>query len=396
MSFALDLTYPASFRGAEFFFQGASVHGGRKTVIHDYPNKDFRKVEDLGNSPRRFDIRGIITGFFYADAKKALETALTTPGIGVLVHPFLGNISAACTGFTVNERLQKINIADYSMQFAETNDGITPQANDNSNTIIANLYQELYDFIKNDLNGQYIAKFARNIAAAGQKLSDLSDTLNLIGTTVSSLDLNNTEFRNTNSNFADNVFKIAGPDGNIGGNVSDLISTFDGLSADGQTRFTASAGLVDFGTIDRFVTFPSEKSEARTSNAKFINGAVNALSFMNMVDSAKDIDYLDSEELDETADLVSATYEGLLSSSTADFSNELLDKLAAIRTESRKFFEQERLVVNKVLEVTTNEVPVSILSYQYTGSTDDYDALLGLNNNFNPAFIEGIVKVLES
>ena len=396
MSFLLDRTYPPSFRGAEFIYQSGEINAGRKTVIHEYPNKTFRKIEDLGKNLRTFSITGVITGFFYEDSKKALEDALNIKGIGVLVHPFLGNINVVCVGFTVSESVRRVGIATYNLNFAEAEEGIAPRSEDNNISKIANLYKDLYDFIKNDLNGQYIAEFARNILFAGQKLSDISDTLDLIGQTVSSLSLNNTDFLNTNNNFSKDVFKIASPSGDIGGNISDLISKFDGLSSDGQTRYDASLQLVGFGSGDQFTTFNSSQSIQRVNNTKLINATVDSLAFANLVDSVKDITYIDTDDLDQTAGKVSDTYESIINSDYNKFSNGLLDKLAELMTQSRMFFEQERLTVNKVVEVKTHQIPVAVLSYQYTGSTVDYDILLTLNNNFNPAVIEGDIKVLES
>ena len=56
----LNQTQAASFKGAKFLLKDDRTEGGRKTVTHEYPNRDTREVEDLGKLQKRFSITGII------------------------------------------------------------------------------------------------------------------------------------------------------------------------------------------------------------------------------------------------------------------------------------------------------------------------------------------------
>jgi prophage DNA circulation protein len=67
-----------------------------------------------------------------------------------------------------------------------------------------------------------------------------------------------------------------------------------------------------------------------------------------------------------------------------------------MRNEVRIFFEQERLIVNKILEVETNTIPATVLAFQYYGDTSTYDEILSLNQIFNPAKVSGTVKIVEA
>lgn len=396
MSLLFDMLYPASFKRAPFFYVSGDINAGRKTVVHEYPNKNFRFVEDLGKNLRTFSIRAIITGFFYITNKKTLEDALNDEGIGILKHPFLGNINCVCTGYTVSEDLIGLGTANFTLNFVETKKSRFPDASNDNISKIADLYRKLYAFIKDDLNGQYIAQFARNISFAAQKLEDLSDTLNLIANSTKSLNTSSTEFQTQSNNFNSNAFKIASPDGDIGGNTSDLISSFDGLSDDGQTRFDASSKLFGFGEGDEFIDLPTTQIRQRNDNQKFINGTINALAFANQIDAAKDIDYANEQDLNDTAQVLDKNYDDLLNSESNKFSNQLLSDLNELRNQIRIFFEQERLIVNKIVEVKTKTIPATVLTYQYSGDTDDYDQILSLNQIFNPAVVEGNIKILEA
>jgi len=395
MSFLQDRLYPASFKGAGFIYINGDVNAGRKTVVHEYPNKDFRFVEDLGKNLRTFSIRAIIQGFFYETSKKALEDALNDEGIGILVHPFLGNINCVCTGYTVSEDLTSTGIANFTLNFLEAETSRYPDASTNNISKIADLYRKLYDFIKDDLNGQYIAQFARNIAFSAQKLRSLTDTLNLISNTTKSLNVSSTEFRTQSNNFYNNAFKITSHNGDIGGNLSDFVSSFDDLSTDGQTRFDASSQLFGFGGDDEFIDLPTTQIQQRNDNQKYINGAINALAFANQIDSAKDIDYANEQDLNDTAQILDNNYDYLLNSESDKFSNQLLSDINELRNQIRIFFEKKRLVINKIVEISTKPIPATVLTYQYYGNVDDYEQIINLNGIFNPAVVDNVVKILE-
>jgi len=398
MSFLLDRLYPASFNGADFFFQNIETTGGKKTVAHEYPNKDFRWVEELGLNQRTFTIDAIITGFFYEDNKKNLENALNKPGIGIFVHPTLGIIPCICTGWTLSEADKDLGIARYSITLLETKDSQYPEVDPNNISKIADLYRELYDFIRDELNGEYLARFARNILYGAQKLKDILDTLNLITKTLESFGKGDASsaYKRQALLFNRNVYKIAGQDGNIGGNTTTLVSLFDGLANNAQDRYDASNSLFGFGKDDTFLAIPSESLIERNINLKLLNGSINTLAFTNLIDSAKDIDYENEDHLNIVANEIDVKYDELVNSSANYLSNGVRDKIDEIKTQSRIFFDQKRLVVNKVITVETKEMPITVLVYQYYGNVDDYEQIITLNQSFNPSRISGEVKILEN
>ena len=55
----------ASFRGVEFGVTKASDDVGRRTVRHDYPQRDDPYVEDLGRAPRVISLTGFVLGEDY-------------------------------------------------------------------------------------------------------------------------------------------------------------------------------------------------------------------------------------------------------------------------------------------------------------------------------------------
>ena len=87
----------ASFNGVSFEVTASNITFGRRTVTHEYPQRDEPYTEDLGRSARTFDVTGFLVGETYiAQTKrllKVLEESSQDNKPGKLVHPWLGTLN---------------------------------------------------------------------------------------------------------------------------------------------------------------------------------------------------------------------------------------------------------------------------------------------------------------
>lgn len=394
MSFLLDRLYPASYKGASFYYVSDSRSEGRRIVVHDYPGQTD-DTEDLGYKNREFTIQAEIHGFFYEDDKKKLELALNSEGAGILFHPFLGSIRCVCMGFTITETTAKVGSAVYTINFKEVTGEIYPTPSTDVTSFLANLYGKFYDFIKDYLNGEYIANFLKNIEAMAEKLRQLTDFANgIVGAMEGGDNLDKESYFKNSKFMSANSIKVASADGDIGGNISDLLSSFDIVSTDGQIRFDSSNQLFGFGEDDTFLDANTTQNNQNIGNKKLVNGAINTLALVNMYDSAKNIEFTDQEQLDDVVKALENNYNNLIDSDRVFLKENLLDELNDMRVQSNKFFNQIRLQLPRIVEITTNPIPLAVLVYQYYGNTDNYDIILDLNNIYNPSVVSGTIKML--
>lgn len=82
----------ASYRGVPFDVEGDSGTFGRRTQVHEYPQRDKPFAEDLGRATRQFDITAFVIGDDYLQRRDALLAALEAEGPGALVHPWYGEL----------------------------------------------------------------------------------------------------------------------------------------------------------------------------------------------------------------------------------------------------------------------------------------------------------------
>ncbi|MFT4118685.1 DNA circularization protein [Bradyrhizobium sp.] len=121
-----DNLRPASFRGVAFHVESHEAQGGRRAVTHEFPGRNKPYTEDMGRHAQTFTIDAYVIGDDYFDARDALITACDGDGEADLVHPYLGTISAVCSGWTLRETKTDGRMARFSLTFVEAGESQFP------------------------------------------------------------------------------------------------------------------------------------------------------------------------------------------------------------------------------------------------------------------------------
>jgi len=133
-----DRILPASFRGVPFAVESAEGQGGRRTVVHEFPQRDDGFAEDLGKVQGRFSLTAFVVGDDYFDQRDALEAALNKPGPGTLVHPYRGTVEVQVAGpFRVQETAKDGRVAKYTIEFVQAGEVKQPAASVDTQTQVA-------------------------------------------------------------------------------------------------------------------------------------------------------------------------------------------------------------------------------------------------------------------
>jgi len=123
-----DNLLPASFRGVPFFVEQGDRTAGRRTQVHEYPQRDDPYVEDLGRAKREFSLTVFVVGADYIAAADRLLEACEAAGSGTLSHPWLGNMEVtllAPARASYNKALGQVTI---ELSFVEAGKLVFPAA----------------------------------------------------------------------------------------------------------------------------------------------------------------------------------------------------------------------------------------------------------------------------
>lgn len=120
---------PASWRGVPFEVDTADMGVGRRTVLHQYPQRDMPWAEDLGRAARDPSFEAFVCGIDYVDKAKKLLDALEEGGSGTLIHPWFGTLKVSVKEDGARVSFNKeLGYARFTLSFVESGDLSFPVA----------------------------------------------------------------------------------------------------------------------------------------------------------------------------------------------------------------------------------------------------------------------------
>ena len=164
---------PASFRGVSFWVESSDLSVGRRTVTHQYPQRDEPFTEDLGRAAREYRFSAFVLGEDYIEQAKKLREALEKPGAATLVHPEFGEIQVVAQPGASMSFSQSMRRANFSLAFVEAGlnafpspEGASQQASraaaDQVSEAAADSFEDsltlddIEDFVQDALNGDLL------------------------------------------------------------------------------------------------------------------------------------------------------------------------------------------------------------------------------------------------
>ncbi len=109
----------ASFRGVPFHVSSVELEAGRRTVVHEYPQRDKPYVEDIGRATRKVSFTAFLVGDDYITQAQAFIAAVEKKGPGTLVHPHLGEMRATVTAVSTIKFDTKQRVAEVKLVATE-------------------------------------------------------------------------------------------------------------------------------------------------------------------------------------------------------------------------------------------------------------------------------------
>ena len=173
----------ASFKGVAFsVFNESSAEVGRKIILHEYANSSERFVEDQGQIPDKFTVRGFVHGPDYKSRANRLEKALNEKGPGILSLPNSGIREVYAGAYTKDADQKRVGEVNFTMAFYAGKPAPGPsvsqigiedlyQTSDQARVVLEEVFSDIYPVPNTSSNA---------IAAIG----DLNNIISAIAETV--------------------------------------------------------------------------------------------------------------------------------------------------------------------------------------------------------------------
>ena len=397
----------ASFRGAAFLIGDVSTEGGRKQVVHEFPNSNRREIDDLGLLNKIYDISALVTS---SDARDTLIRALDKQGRGELVHPMFGTVSVSSQPYIISESTRDLGVIRFQMSFLRSEEQLFPVASSAQQKAIGDKSAGILSSVNDEVASTFKVKGITNFDSAKAKLLAVADVLTgqSISTAVDqgAISLFSKAVAIYTGGLNSSIFDPK----TLALTFTSMFTEFGLLSQDAQTMLNLTIGLIDFGDNDNLVPATTQARTQRENNRQLVNSATRFNAMAQSYDHAVNIGFQPSDiveatgslanagfqtadDLEKTEQLLEEKYQALINDN--NLSDELNDQLTDLRADVHEFMQEQTEAAIKIAIITdVKEQPMSILTYNYYGSTDNAEALVALNETVNVPFVSGTLKII--
>lgn len=388
---------PASYKGVPFLAIVGRTSGGRKDVKHAFPNSNTQTIEDLGLSPRVYNLDIVITGANYYQDRDVVLATLEEGGRGPLVHPFYGRIeNIVARSWTLLENINALGDGKITVLFEPSEDNGIPQGDTTTLSNLADLNNTLQTGVNSDIADGFLVtdSLTGNFTDAAEQVNEILDSITqateFIAADANEID----EFSRELANISENVFDLVKAPQQLADSLGGLYATIDTLYPSAEATTDALRRLFGFGeaeaTVDPEVT--TAGLAQRVKNRDILRASVNMSSLGYAYQNAVQIDYETTDQVETVADTLEAQYQDVLG--TPGLSDKTKTAATEVRLSAQTFFNEKKLTTRQIIQIETKLTSARLLSFQYYGTSEDGETLALLNEAPDVAFIEGTVRIL--
>jgi prophage DNA circulation protein len=384
-----DRLQPAAFRGVPFLVEEHGLGGGRRVVVHEYPEQDDPHTEDLGRRAREFTISAYLVGDDYDADRDRLWAALEKAGSAELVHPYLGRHRVQVRDFTFTERRDEGRVARFQIAFVQAGALALPKA-------------------QPDTAGQVAEAAATLRAAASSEFTSLWSVpgqpdfvvTSAIQSVTGQLGALSDAATSPQASLLDAATDLAVALGDLEASVADLVQS----PADLAARFEAVMGLFTSLDVLRLLgaaagtpdapTQPTPTKQTAADNDVALARYRTRIALADGAVAATSASYEAAQDaqrvLDEFNTRMTAEVEA---GQGAD--GDVYVALATLRAKLRVDLTERALELPALVRHTPPALTSSLeLAWELYADTDRESELVGRNAVFHPGFITGTLEVL--
>lgn len=371
------------YRNVPFIIDTSEFVGGRRTVEHEYPQRDITYSEDLGRALRKFTINGKLLGDNYLEQRDNLVNACEIGGLGEFVHPYYGILNVICKQFAITDTSKETRVCNFQLVLVETNNQNFPvikidyksEVNKQVNLAITH-NKSFFESVFNSIRKQ--------IMYIQGKRETLSSSLSAINKAKKLTGMSAEYFRLLQATEAQINTLVLSP--------SDLFDDVKDLIAFGI--------LDELDTIDYVKSFFGLKSHTMdfetdsvivSDDTTYIQEMVQEVTVIIMCSLISKIEFVSSDEAVYYRDIVLEKIDSLMLVIT---DNQILQDMKDLRKVVFEDVENRSLDLPSIVEHTeSSSLPAIVLSYKLYGNVDQEQSLLDRNKIQNPNFVPGGIKL---
>lgn len=392
-----DNLQKAKFRDAEFHVQGTDGQVGRRTVLHEYPQRDEPYAEDLGRKAREFSLEAYVIGADYMAARDRLIAAIEQPGPGTLVHPYRGTFSVVVTACRISETSDQGGMARFSLTFVEAGKNTNPAARLDTQAAVATKAAEARTAAE--------AGFVRGFTVAGQPAFVVDAAGSWVTEAVGGMDDAArfikgmepdllSEYALDGKRLTSGLSVLLGAPGDLASSMTSRMAALLSMTDATESAFRQLAALFGFGRDQRSYSAPAVPTTPARLQQASNEAAVKALTRRAAVITAAEASAaMDFASFDDAAEVRATLVEALdAEAETAD--DQTYMALTALRAAVVADIGSRGADLARVVRVTQPAtLPALVVAHRVHGDAGREAEIVARNRVRHPGFVPGGVPL---
>ena len=171
----------ASWRGIPFAVKSDTTTKGRRIAEHVYPFRDDIWPEDMGRGVRRYSFRGFLVGDDVLQQSARMQAAAEQSGLGVLVHPALGQLTCACKSIKITRDVRG-RYVEVDFEFVEGTGNLFPSLLSATQDLLGAAAADLFGSIASDFQADVLTPLSYGIDVANAVVGAITGWSNIART----------------------------------------------------------------------------------------------------------------------------------------------------------------------------------------------------------------------
>jgi prophage DNA circulation protein len=382
-----DELRPASFRGVGFFIDISQKSLGRRSVLHEFPNREKPYTEDMGRVAESFEIEGHVLGDDYFEAKRNLERVFNKFGPGELIHPYYGSKFVQIGPVNFTEATREGAVLSFTAKFFEAGDNRFPKGvNDKAAVLTAAvdnaLAQAKAEFDDNfsieDLPGFAVDSARAAVALAQETFDDVTKTLADIADATAELAF-------STRNLVAEVNDLLQAPSQLSQRLLDSFSLMENAFSRAEDKAKAHGAFFNFGDDETPVDGDTPIRTKERENQNQFNNFMKRVAAVKAADTAQAGDYASFQDAeDQRVEITDVIEEQIRESGDTELYQAMIDVNAAL-VDALPDVDAD---LPNVKEVTLEDTTASLLvTYDLFEDPEKEQDIIDRNDIQHPGFI---------
>lgn len=253
---------PASFRGVQGLVRTERKDvGGRKLILHEYPNSNRRFVEDLGQIPEKFSIDWFVSGEDWLQRAASLRQALNQEGVGRLVLPTLGSFQAYAGEYTEDASQRSVGEISFRLSFFLGETAIAPAVSTTDTQDVFDAGDNVRSELANEFANNWLVPFDSTNVLVAQ--FDILTALSTIEDIIKNALSDTADFIKVQAKIVDSVPVLIRTPERLGQAFFSFIDDIAGVYS--AVSFDLNQSISSLNSVQKLTEFGSDLSLSLTS-----------------------------------------------------------------------------------------------------------------------------------